>query len=145
MERTKGLAVCDTDPLKLHFSWGLWHVGEAREGEWLAQLAFTREAIRNRRLGFADRYVFKMIDSQVAQQQRDRDTAKPRPNFGLHLRLHTSLVRWYQTIAKVMPERLVWELPQSLPPIEATASPHRYDLALFDMFVSLLPGAEQRP
>lgn len=145
MERGRGLAVCDTDPLKLHFSWALWQVGEAPEGAWLAQLAFTQEAIRNRRLGFADRYLFKRINSQVAQQQRDLDTARSRPNFGLHLRLHSSLVRWYQTIAKGMPERLVWELPQTLPPIEATASPYRYDLALFDTFVGLLPRAEHRP
>ena len=95
--------------------------------------------------GFADRYLFKRIDPLLAQQQRDRDTARPRPNFGLHLRLHSSLVRWYETIAKVMPERLVWELPQTLPPIETTASPHRYDLTLFDRFVGLLPRAEQRP
>ncbi len=131
MEHAKGLAVCDTDPLKLHFSWALWQVGEAPEAEWLAQLAFTREAIRNRRLGFADRYLFKRIDPLVAQHQRDRDAARPLPNFGLHLRLHNSLTRWYETIAKVMPERLSWELPQTLPPIETTANPHRYDLALF--------------
>jgi hypothetical protein len=145
MEQAKGVAVCDTDPLKLHFSWALWQTGEAPEVEWLAQLRFTREAIRTRRLGFADRYLFKRIDPLVAQQQRDRDTARPRPNFGLHLRLHSSLVRWYETITKVMPERLVWELPQTLPLIEATTSPHRHDLTLFDRFISLLPLAEERP
>lgn len=145
MEQTKGVAVCDTDPLKLHFIWALWQIGEAPEAEWLAQLAFTREAIHNRRLGFADLYLFKRIDPLLAQQQRDRDTARPRPNFGLHLRLHSSLVRWYQTIARVMPERLVWGLPQTLPPIEMTASHHRHDLALFDRFVGLLPRAEQSP
>ncbi|MBP1862199.1 hypothetical protein [Rhizobium herbae] len=145
MERAKGAAVCDTDPLKLHFSWALWQTGEAREAEWLAQLEFTREAIRNRRLGFADRYLFKRIDPLAAQQQRDGDTARPRPNFGLHLRLHSSLVRWYETIAELMPERVVWELPQMLPPTAATGDPHRYDLALFDRFIGLLPRAEQRP
>jgi GTPase SAR1 family protein len=144
MERAKGLAVCDTDPLKLHFSWAMWQIGEASEAHWLAQLGFTREAIRNRRLGFGDRYLFKSINPLDAQQQRDRDTARPRPNFGLHLRLHRSLVRWYETIAKVMPERLVWELPQTLPPIEATVNPHRYDLTLFDRFIGMLPRTEQR-
>ncbi|WP_105432028.1 MULTISPECIES: hypothetical protein [Neorhizobium] len=105
----------------MHFSWALWQIGKTPEGEWLAQLEFTREAIRNRRLGFADRYLFKTIDSQVAQQQRDRDTARPWPNFGVHRRLHSSLVLWYKTIAKVMPERLVWELPPTLLPIEMTS------------------------
>ena len=115
MERAKGVAICDTDPLKLHFSWALWQIDEALEGEGRAQLEFTRDAIRNRRLGFADRYLFKRIDPLVAQHQRDRDTARPRPNYGLHLRLHSSLVRWYETIAEVMPDRVVWGLPQTLP------------------------------
>ncbi|SCX21451.1 hypothetical protein DSM25558_2933 [Agrobacterium sp. DSM 25558] len=145
MEQATGVAVCDTDPLKLHFSWALWQISEAPEAEWLANLEFAREAIQNRRLGFADRYLFKRIDSQVAQQQRDRDTARPRPNFDLHLQLHSSLTRWYVTIAEVMPGKLVWDLPQTLPPIEMTASPHRYDLTLFDRFIGLLPRAEQRP
>ena len=145
MELAKGLAVCDTDPLKLHFIWALWEIGEAPEAAWLAQLRFTREAIRNRRLGFADRYLFKRIDPLAAQQQRDGDTARPRPNFGLHLRLHGSLVRWYETIAEVMPERLVWDLPQTLPPIDMTASAQRHDLTLFDRFIGLLPRAGRRP
>lgn len=143
MEQTKGVADCDTDSLKLHFIWALWQIGEAPEADWRAQLEFSREAIHNRRLGFADRYLFKTIDPLLAQQQRDRDTARPRPNFGLHLRLNSSLVRWYQTIARVMPERLAWELPQALSSIEMTASHHRYDLALFDRFVGLLPRVEQ--
>ncbi|MGO6943052.1 hypothetical protein [Rhizobium johnstonii] len=145
MEQAKGVAVCDTDPLKLHFSWALWQIGEAPEAEWLAQLGFIREAIRNRRLGFADHYLFKTFDPLVAQQQRDRDNARPRPNFDLHLRLHSCLTRWYETIAKVMPERLVWELPQTLPPIEMTASPHRYDLTLFDRFIGMLSRIELKP
>lgn len=145
MEQAKGVAVCDTDPLKLHFSWALWQIGEAPEAEWLAQLRFTREAIGNRRLGFADCYLFKRIDPLAAQQQRDGDTTRLRPNFGLHLRLHSSLVRWYQTIAEVMPGRVVWDLPQTLPPIAATVDPHLYDLPLFDRFICLLPRVEQRP
>lgn len=145
MERAKGLAVCDTDPLKLHFIWALWQVGEAQEADWLSQLEFTRAAVSDRRLGFADRYMFKTIDPLLAQQQRDRDAARPRPNFGLHLRLHNSLVRWYETIAKVMPERLVWGLPGVLPPIEMTANPRRYDLPLFDRFIGLLPGRSGEP
>lgn len=143
MEQAKRVAVCDTDPLKLHFSWALWQIDEAPEAEWLAQLGFTREAIRDCRLGFADRYLFKTIDPLVAQHQRDRDTARLRPNFDLHLRLHSSLTRWYETIAKVMPERLVWDLPRTLPPIEVTADPLRHDLALFDRFIGMLPLAEQ--
>ncbi|KJF70608.1 hypothetical protein RP75_25330 [Agrobacterium arsenijevicii] len=42
IERAKGLAVCDKDPQKLPFYWALWWIGEAPEGEWLAQLKFTR-------------------------------------------------------------------------------------------------------
>lgn len=82
MEQATGVAVCDTDPLKLHFSWALWQIGEAPEAEWLANLKFAREAIQNRRLGFADQYLFKRIDSQVARAAGSRHrqaTAEFRP------------------------------------------------------------------
>lgn len=59
LETTNGLAVCDTDPLKLHYLWGLWQIGEAPETQWRHQLETTRRTIENRELGFADLYLVK--------------------------------------------------------------------------------------
>jgi len=139
MEEDLGIAVCDTDPLKLHFIWAMWQTGEAPESHWTAQLKFTRLAINDRRIGFADCYLFKAIDPTIAQAQRDRDSDRHRPNFALHLRLHGFLVRWYETLAKILPGRLTWSLPEAGVPVDVAANPHRYDVDHFDRFIDLLP------
>ncbi|RWX81469.1 hypothetical protein EPK99_04035 [Neorhizobium lilium] len=139
MERAQGVAVCDTDPLKLHFIWAMWQIGEVAESHWTAQLKFTRQALQDQRLGFADHYLFKKIDPDVAQAQKDHDAARSRPNFDLHLRLHASLVVWYETIEKVLSGRLNWELSETLPAAEHTPNPYRYDVSVFDRFIQMLP------
>ncbi len=139
MERDLGVAVCDTDPLKLHFIWAMRQIGEVAESHWTAQLKFTRQALYDRRLGFADRYLFKQISPDVAQAQRDHDASRSRPNFDLHLRLSSSLVDWYETLADTMPGLVRWELPEGLPTTDGKTNPFRYDIAVFDRFVDLLP------
>jgi hypothetical protein len=44
LERSRGIAVCDTDPLKLHYIWSLWQIGAATERVWQAEHAATRKA-----------------------------------------------------------------------------------------------------
>jgi nicotinamide riboside kinase len=139
MERAHGVAVCDTDPLKLHFIWAMWQIGEVAEPYWAAQLKFTRQAIQDERLGFADRYLFKKVDPDVAQAQRDHDAGRARPNFDLHLRLSGSLVIWYETLAEAMSGLVEWELTDGLPPLNDTTSPCRYDMSKFDRFIKMLP------
>lgn len=55
-EARTGHAVCDTDPLKLHYLWCLFQVGVAEEAQWELQLHATRQAILERKLGFSDAY-----------------------------------------------------------------------------------------
>lgn len=139
MEQAHGVAVCDTDPLKLHFIWAMWQIGEVAEAHWIAQLKFTRQALSDRRLGLANRYLFKKISPDVAQAQRDHDASRSRPNFDLHLRLSSSLLVWYETLATVMPNCVYWKLPDDLPNADNATNPFRYDVAMFDRFVQMLP------
>jgi hypothetical protein len=111
MARTKGLAVCDTDPLKLHYAWSLWRIGMASERYWQAACAATRHAIAHERLGFAAFYFVSSIDPILARQRRDADGTRSRRNFELHVKLHTPLTAWYRAIAQVLPGRVVWALP----------------------------------
>ncbi|MHC2351241.1 hypothetical protein ACVMB3_000699 [Sinorhizobium meliloti] len=53
MERGKGLAICDTDPLKLHYSWCLCQIGALPKRQWELQLQATRTALQEKQLGFA--------------------------------------------------------------------------------------------
>src|SRR5580698_3528606 len=68
MEQSSGLAVCDTDPLKLHYPWSLWQVGAASQDYWHAARDATRAAIANEALGFATIYLVSRIDPQIAHQ-----------------------------------------------------------------------------
>jgi hypothetical protein len=143
LECDQGRAVCDTDPLKLHHIWGLWQIGEAPESHWRYQMEATRDALRNRQLGFADLYLVKRIDPLIARWQRERDTVKTRSNFDLHARLQASLHVWYETLATVLPGRVEWALPTNFP-VTGKAdglTENRYDVDVFDRLIAGLPGA----
>jgi hypothetical protein len=136
MESLKGLSVCDTDPLKLHYPWSLWQVGELPESQWIFQLEATRQAIANRKLGFADLYIVKQIDPGIARQQRDNDVGRPRGRFELHIQLQRPLIRWYQALATVLGGNVIWRLPDDISSMESViVSDFRYSLEKFDKFV----------
>ena len=97
-EQVSGLAVCDDDPMKLHYTWSL------------------------------------------LQQRRDSDPTRRRGNFALHVRLAEPFRRWYETLGRLDPGRVFWELPlgglpADLPPVRA----NRCDLLLFDALIAQLP------
>lgn len=140
VEARSGIAVCDTDPLKLHYSWSLWRLGAAPEAHWLHELAATRAAFADRHIGFADAYYVRDIDPTVARRQRDGDVRRGRRNFDLHIRLQPALLDWYRKLATLLPGRVRFDWPRDL----ASAVPanlDRYDLALFDDFAAWLQRA----
>ncbi|WP_336511289.1 hypothetical protein [Agrobacterium tumefaciens] len=139
IEKSRGQAVCDTDPLKLHFLWSLWQIGEVPESQWQLQLAATEEAMAARKLGFADLYLVKVIDPNIARQQRDNDTMRLRDRFDLHVRLQPTLVRWYQALEAALGGQVAWSLPDVLPDREERMlNPFRFDVQKFREFTSTL-------
>lgn len=139
LEASKGMAVCDTDPLKLHYSWGLWQLGEKQEADWQFSLQETRRAIAQRQLGFADMVLVKPIDASTARHQMETDITRTRARFDLHFRLQRFLIEWYSALEAVFPTRVKWGLPKDfkIPPV--TVNPGRYDLKAFDAFIASLP------
>jgi len=136
MERATDLAVCDTDPLKLHYIWCLYRIGEAREEDWRLQLAATRDAIRQQRLGFADCYLVNDIAPDLARERARADPARQRRRFELHVRLQPLLMEWYRTLDTVLPGRVQFGFPAAAPaPAE---SGERYDLGAFDRMTARL-------
>jgi hypothetical protein len=139
IEKSRGQAVCDTDPLKLHFLWSLWQIGEVPESQWRLQLAATEQAIAARKLGFADVYFVEVIDPDVARHQRDNDTMRPRDPFDLHVRLQPTLVLWYRALEAALGGRVAWSLPDTLPDSEGSLpNPFRFDVHKFREFASTL-------
>ena len=112
IERSRGVAVCDTDPIKLHYVWSLWQIGVAAERAWQAEHDATRDAIAAGRIGFADAYLVKPIDPKRARQQRDSDPTRSRRNFELHVKLLDPLMTWYRALESVLPGAVIWGLPE---------------------------------
>lgn len=142
VERATGLAVCDTDPLKLHYIWSLWQIGAASEQDWLAQLAATRLSFAAGRIGFANAWCVRRIDPAQARRRRDGDPFRARRNFDLHVRLQAPLLAWYAAIDAVLPGRVRFDFPSHAGFGTAGAEDEaRYDLARFDAVLARLPAA----
>ncbi|MGI4875607.1 MAG: hypothetical protein ACRYFX_31005 [Janthinobacterium lividum] len=141
VEHASGLAICDTDPLKLHYAWSLWQLGAAPEAHWRQELAATRQHFRQQRIGFADAYFIKEIDPAQAHRQRAGDPTRSRRNFDLHLRLQPALLAWYAALGAVLPGRVQYTLPAVgvVPQVAGLPTLLRYDVGLLDQAMSLLP------
>lgn len=145
IERLKGVAVCDTDPLKLHYVWSLWQIGVAEERIWQAEHVATREAIVDGRIGFADAYLVKRIHPKCAQRQRDADPTRSRRNFALHIKLLEPLMTWYRALEAVLPGAITWGLPDDglVGLSDRSDRPTGNAVQIFDRMIDLL--AAQRP
>lgn len=137
MEAQWSWAVCDSDPLKLHYIWSLWQIGEASERDWQVELAATRQTIANGRIGFADGYFVARIDPQLARAQALADSTRRRSKFELHVRLQTALLQWYGAIEQVLPGRVQFGLPERVPALQPLEG--RYALEAFDQMIASLP------
>jgi hypothetical protein len=139
-ERESGLAVCDDDPVKLHYGWSLARIGASDSRRWRHEVTAHREAVARRRAGFADLVLVSLPSLAELTRRREADTTRRRRNFERHIRLAEPLREWYETLDRVRPGTVRWDLPA-----EGVAEPwppmreDRYDLALFDRFIEALP------
>lgn len=138
MENHASWALCDSDPLKLHYIWSLWQIGVASENDWEMELDATRATIAQGRIGFADRYCVGQIEPQLARERARGDMIRRRRGFEQHVRLQPALLTWYSALAKVLPGRVQFGLPATLPAVDNQAQ--RYSLTAFDQMIALLPA-----
>lgn len=136
MEQHAAWAVCDSDPLKLHYVWCLWQIGEADVRDWQLELAATRETIVQGRIGFADCYLLNPIDPQLARQRAQADTTRRRRNFELHVRLQAALLSWYAALEQVLPGRVYMGFPAQMPVLKNLEG--RYSVNAFDQLIAAL-------
>ena len=83
VESATGLAVCDTDPLKLHYDYCLARIGAAAWARFERGVAEAEAAIEEQRLGVADLVVVRVPDDDTLARQRDSDQSRRRRNFEL--------------------------------------------------------------
>lgn len=140
-EQRTGTAVCDTDPLKLHYVWSLWRTGHASRRQWDAELNATRRLFTQGRLGIADLILVEIPDPATLAARRQADTTRRRRNFDLHVQLVSPLRDWYHAVEQLDPRRLRWELPATGIP-DTTLGPRDDGTRTntFDALISQLPA-----
>lgn len=139
VESAEGMAVCDTDPFKLHYVWSLWAIGETSTAAWRADVELSRKAFAAGRLGLTDFAICAIPDPDELRRRMHTDSGRARRNFELHARLAEPLRAWYLAIDSLEPGRVRWMLPadgsldQLLP-----LRPNRSDPRLFDKLLKAL-------
>jgi len=142
LERETGIAVCDSDPLHLYYSWALWKSGAIGPALFELELPLYRRALEQGRLGLADRVL--TLDAPVAELKRRAraDATRRRRQHETHLDLIPWMRAWFHTRERVLPGTVrAWtdDLPvRDL--VSFAPLPHRYDAAIFDRIVEELGG-----
>ncbi|MFC7533562.1 hypothetical protein [Actinoplanes sp. GCM10030250] len=135
-ERDSGLAVCDDDPMKLHYSWSLARIGELSRDHWQAEVDAHRQAVAAGRLGFADVVLISVPPEDELRRRREADQARSRRNFDLHIRLIEPLREWYRAVERAGAAHVIWELPATGLPAGPPAAPTgRSDVRTFDAVI----------
>lgn len=141
LEANNPVVVCDSDPVKLHYSWCLNRIGAAPRERFAHELAATRRAFAADRLGFADLVLTVIPPLATLREHRNADLGRPRRSFELHAQLSGPLRQWYQTLDVLEPGHVAWHLPEpdELHGQLLRSRSHRSGLDRLDKFVALLP------
>lgn len=140
LEERSGVAVCDSDPLKLHYSWCLARIGAASISRFLCELDAVREAMLSRRIGFADAVLLTAPDEAILRIQKDGDLTRSRRSFELHVRLREPLQEWYEVLERLRPGTVIRGLPTAgVEDLRTMRSEGRYDVEVLGALASQLP------
>jgi hypothetical protein len=145
LERADGVAFCDTDPVKLHYAWGMAALGLAPRAQFDRELAVTREAFRTGRLGFADAVLVGLPDTETLRHRRDGDRTRRRRNFAAHVQLREPLQQWYAALDSLDPGRVTWDLPAEGVPKLPEPRADRCAPELLEELVAALPPLRLEP
>ncbi|WP_241031989.1 hypothetical protein [Rhodococcus pseudokoreensis] len=139
LEAATGVAVCDSDPLKLHYSWCLAAVGVAPITRFEHELTAVRRMFTQRRLGFADVVLLSIPDPQQLLRQRIGDPSRRRRHFDVHACLAAPLAEWYAALDRLDPGRVIDGFPVALDSARLPPSrSDRHDRDLLDSVIDEL-------
>jgi hypothetical protein len=138
LERADGVAFCDTDPVRLHLSWGMAALGLAPRAQFDRELAVAREAFGTGRLGLADAVLVGLPEPEILQRRRDEAPDRPRA-VATGVQLREPLRQWYAALDRLDPGRVIWELPADGVPKLPAPRAERTGVDLLDALVAALP------
>jgi hypothetical protein len=122
-EQERGIAVCDTDPIGLHYQFGLYRLGAIDRLAWRREAARVRQAVGRERLGFVD----LVLVAEPADERTD-----------LQGRLRPLQRQWYEALEQLDPGRVRFGLPDELP--RAEPRPNRQSVELLDLLIAAVGG-----
>lgn len=141
VEQESGTAVCDSVPLKLHYSWCLARSGVEPRERFDQELVRVRQAFQRAELGLPDVALISVPVPGILKRHRDGDATRSRRHFELHRRLAEPVREWYAAMRQLDPARVLWGLPEmglaGLPLL--APRPGRSDPDLLDGLIRLLP------
>ena len=142
LERETGIAVCDSDPLHLYYSWALWKSGAIGAALFEIELGLYRRALEQGRLGFAN--LILMLDAPVAELRRraQADATRLRRQHETHLDLIPWMRTWFHARERVLPGS-VRQWTDDLRVVDLVTSPplnRRYDPGVLDGMMEALRG-----
>jgi hypothetical protein len=143
LEQDSQIVLCDSDPLKLHYSWCLARLGAAPWWRFDRELRGVRAAFAAGRLGLADLVLISIPPPEVLRRQKVGDSSRRRRTFDLHVRLGEPLREWYSAFDMADPGRVVWSFPAAGVPAGLVARPRRSDGAVLDRLLANLPSASE--
>jgi hypothetical protein len=139
LEEEHQVVLCDSDPLKLHYSWSLARIEAAPWSRFERELHYVREAMLAERLGFADMVLVSIPPMHVLRSHKASDSGRRRRSFELHARLAEPLRDWYSAVERAEPGRVLWSWPTPTVSMIRTERAQRCDPALLDRVVEHLP------
>lgn len=139
LEKQNRIVLCDSDPLKLHYSWCLARIGAAPWSRFEDELRYVRMAFENDHLGFTDMVLVSIPPLHALRAHRATDTTRQRRSFDLHVKLGEPLREWYSAVELAEPGRILWSWPTSGVPITKGERSRRCDPALLDRVIECLP------
>ena len=140
IEQAHGIAVCDSDPFKLHYTWSMWRIGRASREQWTSALEANRQAFDSSCLGIADLILITIPEAATLTRRRQDDHSRRRHNFELHLQLAAPLAEWYHAIEELDPKRVLWQLPPQGMAADLTRREPNSGTEIFDSLVAHLPA-----
>jgi len=133
IEKERGVAICDTDPLRLYHSWSLWQSGVISSKLFEEEVELYRCAMRQQRVGFADIVILADAPLQELRRRAQADSSRRRHSHELFMLLLPWTQAWWRIREQVLTGgvRAAAETVLENRPV----SPHRYDARAFDLMV----------
>jgi hypothetical protein len=135
--------VLDGDPFKLYYSWAQWQLGGISEEDWRGEVNRSRELFVSGGYGLADVVLYSDPGDVELLRRKQDDATRRRRNFELHGAMRPYFRSWYEAVAVLDPNRVIWEHPhEGVSPalLKIGRRPGRSDVETFDRLLGQLPA-----